>query len=490
MRWTTVGCHVLIIGFLLGPGAAANAQAPRAASTTTKLTEGAETGVASDGSTPLHLAVRENDLKSVDALIKRGADVKVATRYSVTPIQIAAMNGNAAILRRLLDAGADVNTTTPGGETVLMTATRTGKADAVTLLLERGANVNAKESTRGQTALMWAVTENHPELVKLLVARGADVKAQTTIVTPKGEYVPARAGGASGNGIIRQRALPTKDGGMTPLLFAVRDGNVAIVRMLLELGADINQASGNHTSPLLISLLNGQVTLATELLERGADPNLADDYKRGALFAAIELRNFNHEKYPFLYDEGRDPLEFIKALLAKGANPNQQTETTPVHGLMQFDGSWANFDGQTPFIRAALSGDIEVMRLLLQHGADPNIATAQGSTALMAASGINWIPAQTYTRSEADYVEAVKLCLEKGAPVNAANSLQLTAIHGAANRGWTSIIQILADHGAKLDVADVGGRTPLVFANGIFLAIRPPVAKPEAIALLTKLGAK
>jgi ankyrin repeat protein len=108
----------------------------------------------------------------------------------------------------------------------------------------------------------------------------------------------------------------------------------------------------------------------------------------------------------------------------------------------------------------------------------------------MAASGINWIPAQTFTRPEADYVEAVKLCLEKGAPVNATNSLQLAAIHGAANRGWTSIIQLLADAGAKLDVADVGGRTPLVFANGTFLAIRPPVAKPEAIELLKKLGAK
>ena len=114
---------------------------------------------------------------------------------------------------------------------------------------------------------------------------------------PKGEYVPARAGGASGTGIIRQRALPTTDGGMTPLLFAVRDGNAAMTRLLLELGADISQSSGNRTSPLLIALLNGQVALATELLEKGADPNAADDYHRAALFAAIDLRNFNHEKY-------------------------------------------------------------------------------------------------------------------------------------------------------------------------------------------------
>lgn len=447
-------------------------------------------GDSQDGSTPLHQAVRANDLQAVNALITRGADVKAASRYGVTPIGLAAQNANPAILRRLLDAGADPNSATPGGETVLMTASRTGNNEAVTLLLDRRANVNARDSVRAQTALMWAVTENHPDLVKLLVARGADVNAQTAITMPRGEYVQARAGGASGQGIIRQRALPTKDGGMSPLLFAVRDGNVAMTRLLLELGADINQSSGNHTSPLLIAILNGQVALATELLQRGADPNAADDYTRAALFAAIELRNFNHEKYPFLYDDGRDPLELIEALLAKGANPNLRSDTTPVHGLMQFDGSWVNFDGQTPFIRAALSGDIQVMRLLLKHGADPNIATAQGSTALMAAAGINWIPAQTVTRAEADYVEAVKLCLERGADVNATNSLTLAAIHGAANRGWTSIIQILADHGAVLDRPDVGGRTPMVFAEGIFLAIRPPVAKPDAIALLKKLMAE
>jgi ankyrin repeat protein len=440
-----------------------------------------------DGTTALHQAVRNNDLPTVETLIKRGANVKAATRYGITPMNLAAMNGNAAILRRLLDAGANANTATSGGETVLMTAARTGSAEAVTLLLDRGAMVNAKDAVRGQTALMWAVTEKHPDIVKLLAARGADVNAQTAITIPKGEYVPARAGGASGTGIIRQRALPKADGGMTPLLFAVRDGNTDMVRLLLELGANLEQTSGNHTSPLLIALLNGQVGLATELLGKGANPNAGDDYHRAALFAAIDLRNFNHDKYPFMYRDGRDPLDLIKALLKKGADPNLRTDTVPVHGLMQFDASWVNFDGQTPFIRAALSGDIEVMRLLLEHGADPNIATAQGSTALMAASGINWIPAQTYSHSEADYVEAVKLCLERGANANATNSLGLAAIHGAANRGWVSVIQILADHGAKLDVKDNAGRTPMTFAEGIFLAVRPPVAKPEAMALLKKL---
>ena len=481
MRRKELGHLVLIGGLSLAVGSATHAGAQ---GTVTPVS--AETA-APDGTTALHLAVRQNDLGTVDALIKQGANAKATTRYGVTPMSLAAINGNAAILRMLLDAGADPDTATPGGETALMTAARTGSIEAVRLLLDRGASVNAKDTVRSQTALMWAVIEKHLDIVKLLVARGADVNAQTHITTPKGEYVPARAGGASGAGIIRQRALPKADGGMTPLLFAVRDGNLDVTRLLLELGANLEQASGNHTSPLLIALLNGQVGIATELLERGANPNAADDYHRGALFAAIDLRNFNHDKYPFLYNDGRDPLDLINALLRKGADPNLRTDTVPVHGLMQFDGSWVNFDGQTPFIRAALSGDIAVMRLLLQHGADPNIATAQGSTALMAASGINWIPAQTYSRSEAEYVEAVKLCLERGAPVNATNSLGLAAMHGAANRGWVSVIQMLADHGSTLDAKDNAGRTPMTFAEGIFLAIRPPVAKPEAMALLKRL---
>jgi ankyrin repeat protein len=440
-----------------------------------------------DGTTALHWAVRHNDVATVAALIHAGVDVKGANRYGVTPMNLAATNGNTAVIRAVLDAGADANTATPGGETALMTAARTGSPDAVTLLLDRGANVNAKDAVHEQTALMWAVIENHADVVKLLLARGADINGNTKVTVPKGEYVPARAGGAAGTGIIRQRALPTPDGGMTPLLFAVRDGNREMMRLLLDHGADLQQSSGNHTTTLLIALLNGQVGIATELLARGADPNAADDYHRAALFAAIDLRNFNHEKYADLPTDGRDPLELIKALLRKGADPNLRTDTVPVHGLMQFDASWVNFDGQTPFVRAALSGDVEVMRLLLASGANANVATTQGTSALMAAAGINWIPGQTYSHSEAEYVEAVKLCLERGADVNAANSLGLTAMHGAANRGWESIIQILADHGAKLDVKDIAGRTPMTFAQGIFLAVRPPEAKPKAVALLQKL---
>ncbi|HTA46752.1 MAG TPA: ankyrin repeat domain-containing protein [Bryobacteraceae bacterium] len=443
-----------------------------------------------DGTTALHWAVRHDDVAAVDALIKARADVNAANRYGVTPMNLAATTGDATIIRKLLDGGVDANTANPGGETALMTAARTGKMDAVKLLLDRGANVNAKDIEHEQTALMWAVTENHADVVKLLLDHGAGINAHTKVTTPKGEYVPARSAAASGTGIIRQRALPTADGGMTPLLFAVRDGNAEIVHVLLDRGADINASSGNHTTPLIIALLNGQVGLATELLAKRANPNAIDDYWRGPLFAAIDLRNFNHDKYDDLPSDGRDPMDLIKALIKKGADVNQKTNTVPVHGLMQFDGSWVNFDGQTPFIRAALSGDIEVMRVLLEAGADPNTATTQGTSALMAASGINWIPGQTFSHAEADYVEAVKLCLDRGADVNGKNSLGLTAMHGAANRGWESVIQILADHGAQLDPKDNEGRTPMVFAQGIFLAIRPPEAKPKAMALLKQLMAK
>ena len=248
-----------------------------------------------DGTTALHWAVRHDDIIAATALINAGADVKATNRYGVTPMAVAAMNGNAAMLRLLLDSGADPNSANPSGETALMTAARTGNLGAVTLLLDRGGNVNAKDIVHEQTALMWAVLENHFDVVKLLLMRGADINAHTRVTMLKGEYVPARPGGAAGMGIIRQRALPTSDGGMTPLLFAVRDGNAQMTRWLLDRGAAINLSSGNHTTPLIIALLNGQVGLATELLERGADPNAADDYHRAALFAAIDLRNFNHE---------------------------------------------------------------------------------------------------------------------------------------------------------------------------------------------------
>jgi ankyrin repeat protein len=177
----------------------------------------------------------------------------------------------------------------------------------------------------------------------------------------------------------------------------------------------------------------------------------------------------------------------IKALLAHGADANNRSQKTPVRGFLQSDMSWVSSDGQTPFLRAALSGDITVMKLLLEKGADPNIPTVEGTTALMTSAGINWVTLQTTSRSEAEYLEAAQLCLDRGADVNALNAEGFTAMHGAANRGFDAMVKLLASHGAKLDVKDKEGRTPMTFAKGVFLAGYPPQAKPSTIALLHQL---
>jgi ankyrin repeat protein len=450
-----------------------------------------------DGTTALHWAVRHNNLETAQTLIRAGAKPDLATRYGVTPFYLALESGNGDMIRALLNAGVNPNSANPGGETALMTAARVGNLETVKLLLDRGASINTKESMRAQTALMWAVLEGHPEVVKLLIAHGAEVNSQTKVEIPDGTSgkPEARSGdiGAHGPGMYRGRAVPSPSGGMTALHLAVRDGRAELARILIDAGADLERPSGNGTRPLLVAIINNHIELGLYLLEKGADPNAADDFhKRTPLFAAVEMRNpdFTRDTAPPLRDNG-DAMNLIKVLLARGANPNAQVNTTPFRGFYQVSANWVNFDGQTAFIRAALNGDITLMKVLLEHGADPDIKTYEGSTALMAAAGVNWVVAQTYSRSEDEYIEAAKLCLEKGADVNAVNKQGFTAMHGATNRGFDKMVQLLVDKGAKLDAKDSQGRTPMTFAEGVFLAVQPPVRKPATIALLEKLmGAK
>jgi ankyrin repeat protein len=277
---------------------------------------------------------------------------------------------------------------------------------------------------------------------------------------------------------------------MTALLYAARDGRLEETRLLLSGGANVKFADPNEIQPLLMSILNGHLDVARFLLDHGADVNAGDYYGRTPLWAAVDLRNIDLDHG---VDKGvdREPVfDFIKLLIDRGANVNARTkEYHPGRRWLYSlgDVSWVDMTGQTPFLRAALSGDTKLMRLLLERGADPNITTLAGTTALMAAAGVNWTVAQTFTWSKEAQLEAVKICLERGADINATNSMGLTPIMGAANRGSDDIIQFLFEKGARLDVKDASGRTPVAWAEGVFLASVGAERKPSSVTLLQKL---
>jgi ankyrin repeat protein len=455
---------------------------------------------AADGTTALHWATRADSVETVKLLLEAGADARAATPYDVTPLYLAAENGSAAVIAALLAAGADPNTAAPTGQTALMTAVRNGRIDAITVLLDNGAVLDARDPEFEQTALMIAVREGYPDVVALLLERGADVNAHTLVgETPA--FIPpckrtgcfSEGAGINRGGIPDRGWRPAAKGGLTPLLYAARDGRTAEAKLLLAAGADVEQAEANGIRPLLMALLNNQLGVVDLLLERGADVNADDFWGRAPLFAAVEYRN-RDLRHRDLVDAPVDRaalLDVIERLIERGADVNARTREWPYsRTAFTSDLSWVDMTGQTPFVRAALSGDTTTMRLLLEHGADPNIATFEGTTALMAAAGVNWTVAQTYTESPQALIDAINICLEHGADVNAVNSMGVTAIIGAANRGSNDIIRLLHAKGARLDIADKQGRSPLRWAEGVFLATTGAEIKPETIAVLKELGAR
>ncbi|HEY7188340.1 MAG TPA: ankyrin repeat domain-containing protein [Vicinamibacterales bacterium] len=450
----------------------------------------------SDGSTALHWAVESEDLETVGLLLSAGANVNAKNRYSVTPLHVAVSNGNAAIVGRLLKAGANADAIDASGEPLLTIAVRSGNLESLKLLVEQGASVNAADTAARETPLMWAVRQQQRDAVALLLAHGAAVNAVTrTGDTPP--WVPPNAGGGShGLGIIRggwpergaRAAIP---GAMTALLYAARDGGAAMARQLLDAKADVNQAEANGISPLLMAITNDHMDVARVLLERGADVNAMDFWGRTPLFAAVEIRNRDYTRNNEHGIDRGAALEMIMMLLDKGANANARTKEIPP--LRRWvtplgDLSWINMTGQTPFIRAAQSGDITTMRLLLAHGADPKITTVGGTTALVTAAGGNVAVQQSFVESRESSMAAVTLCLELGLDVNAKNETGFTAVMGAANKGWDDIVELLVKSGARLDVADKDGRTPLRWAKGEFIALHPPEEKPTTVALIEKLS--
>ncbi len=442
-----------------------------------------------DGATALHWAAYLEDADTTALLIRAGAKVDTPNNYGVTPLSLAAGNGNAAVINQLLKGGADPNGAVRAGETPLMLAARTGNADAVNLLLTAGAKVDAKETWNGQTALMWAAAAGHGPVVQTLLEHGADFRARS-------------------------------NSGATPLLFAVRRGDLAAVRALVGAGADVKEARPDGATPLLVAVINGHEDLVDFLLDKGADPNVeggsteltvqgvrakpmvlkyrkltnnerdSEGVAKGNIFgkplhAAVHVANW-HISDQFIAVQ-IDRIRVITSLLNHGADVNGR--------ISMEEPRWSgaryrrHLAGATAFLLAAKSADVEVMRVLLTHGADPTIGTEENITPLMAAAGIAWASNQDRA-SESQVLEAVKLLVEeRGADVNTVSDLGETAMHAAAYRGANSVVQYLFDKGAKLDVVAKDGRTPLIVADGVEYG-NSFAAQPQTAALLRKLGAK
>ncbi len=470
------------------------------------LEAGAEVDAAGpDGTTALHWAVRRDDRPLAHRLLAAGANADAANRYAVTPLALAATNGSAPLVAALLDAGAAPGAPSPGGDTPLMMAARTGRPEVLLRLLEAGADVHATESWRGQDALMWAAAEGHAEAVLTLIAAGADVEARS-------------------------------NGRLTPLLFAVRGGHIAAVEALLAAGADIHGAARDGTTPLALAVVNAHYELAGRLLELGADPNRPDP--RGSVLHALAWIRRPGSGRPPLQTGSLDSFDLARALLEAGAEPNVRIDwreipfevdlgiVRPPPGI-SVGRNFLSFVGATPFYLAAKHADVDLMRLLVRHGADPLTPTGQGITPLMAAAGVGFwdgeSPGPLNGTPEEVRLEAVRLAIELGNDIHAAtdfgdtplvgegrdlllrhplNLLELdaqrdrgdmrwggsTALHGAAMMGSNLIVQYLLEQGADIDARNTIGWTPLMIAGGVFVA-NTEKAWPDTVALLQELGA-
>ena len=409
-----------------------------------------------DGTTILHWAVQRDDVAMADVLIRAGANAKAANRYGVTPLYLACLNGSGAMIARLLARGADPNTALPEGETALMTAARNGNVAAVKALLAAGADANAKERWKGQTALMWAAAQNNAAAVKALIDAGADTRART------------------------------RSGAFTPYLFAVRGGQIAAAETLLDAGVDVNETLPDGTSALILAVINAHYELAAFLLDRGADPN-GDAQGWTPLHQVVWSRRPNTGfNLPGPVPTGNlDSLDLVRKLVQYGADVNARQKKEPKDGYR----NQLRRIGATPFLLAAKSVDVPLMRLLLEYGADPKLTTEDGTTPLMAAAGVGiWAPGENPGTDE-EALAAVKLAFEAGGgSATDVDKNGETALHGAIYRaGSIAVARFLIEKGASLDVQNNKGWTPLTVADGV--EYTPNVLKryPETAAFLRQV---
>jgi uncharacterized protein len=487
-----------------------------------------------DGSTALAWAAHWDDLDTADLLIRAGADPNLANDYGITPLSLACVNRNTAMIEKLLQAGANPNLAQWNGETPLMTCAATGNVEGVKALLDHKAQVDARESKHGQTALMWAVAEKHAEVVKALLARGAHVHARSKVIPtlepfsiPCTPTDPCLTGEKKGSTYQPEVHFPKETGGFTPLLFAAQQGDIEIARILLQAGADVNESTPEEGTPLVVASASGHEKLGLFLLDQGANPNATDGFGVTPLHYTLQEGMMSISSYKpeptdrFGWVRPNMP-ELMKALLARGADPNARIghdfppyDYAPVSRSNGNNLPQMSLVGTTPFMLAAASADLTAMRTLVEGRANARLSSKENTTALMVAAGLaherggigfGGQVGEEYKKGadeESRILEAVKMSLDLGGDVNAVNAKGQTALHAAVYMGYTEVIKFLASKGANMNAKDKYGQTPISIALGdpeglvyrqlgggrYDYSFRQPKVQKEIAELLVQLGA-